>query len=116
MNERLRLTAHAWKRLSQRNLTLSDLLMAIKHGQRIHRAHACFYFLGLRNLPSGASSDLHRLVGTTVVVENNEIVTAYRNKRASSKIRRKAKRYHGFPIAVQRALQDGARVAMAARA
>ncbi len=114
--KKLRMSAHAWKRLAQRNLTLSDLLIAIDRGQKIYRAHACFYFLGLRNLPPGAEPELKRLVGTTVVVENNEIVTAYRNKHATSKIKRKAKRYHGETIRGRRALSGGARVAMAARA
>jgi hypothetical protein len=113
---RLRMSAHAWKRLSQRNLTLSDLLIAIDRGQRIHRAHACFYFLGSRNLPANAEPELQRLVGTTVVVENNEIVTAYRNKHAASKIKRKGKRYHGEVLRGRRAISVGGRVAMAARA
>ncbi len=113
---KLRMSAHAWKRLSQRNLTLSDLLIAIDRGQRIYRAHACFYFLGLRNLPPGAEPELQRLVGTTVVVENNEIVTAYRNKHAATKIRRKAKRYHGEFMRGRRGIFNGAKAAMAARA
>ena len=113
---KLRMSAHAWKRLSQRNLTLSDLLITIDRGQRIYRAHACFYFLGLRNLPAGAEPELQRLVGTTVVVENNEIVTAYRNKHAASKIKRKAKRYHGEVMRGRRTISIGAKVALAARA
>jgi hypothetical protein len=113
---KLRVSAHAWKRLSQRNLTLSDLLIAIDRGQRIYRAHACFYFLGLRNLPPGAEPELQRLVGTTVVVENNEIVTAYRNKHAATKIRRKAKRYHGEFMRDRRGIFNDAKAAMAARA
>lgn len=113
---KLRMSAHAWKRLSQRNLTLSDLLIAIDRGQRIYRAHACFYFLGSRNLPLGAEPELQRLVGTTVVVENNEIVTAYRNKHAAAKIRRKAKRFHGEVMRGRRFVSAGAKVATAARA
>jgi len=110
------MSAHAWKRLSQRNLTLSDLLIAIDRGQKIYRAHACFYFLGLRNLPADAEPELQRLVGTTVVVENNEIVTAYRNKHAAAKIKRKAKRYHGERGRGQRAFSGGPKVTVAARA
>src|SRR5438045_9220932 len=110
------MSAHAWKRLSQMNLTLSDLLIAIDRGQKIYRAHACFYFLGLRNLPRDANPELQRLVGTTVVVENNEIVTAYRNKHAAAKIRRKAKRFHGEVMRGRRMISTGVRVAVAARA
>jgi len=110
---KLRMSAHAWKRLSQRNITLSDLLIVIDRGQRIYRAHACFYFLGLRNLPPGVDREMERLVGTTVVVENNEIVTAYRNKHAASKIKRKRKRYCGKAFTQRRAISSSVRIAAA---
>jgi hypothetical protein len=94
-NKKLRLTAHAWRRLARRKLTLSDVLVAVQFGQRIHRAHADFYFLGRRNLPPGTEKTLDRLIGTTVVVAGNSIVTAYKNRRAIRKLKRKPKRYHG---------------------
>jgi hypothetical protein len=92
-----RITAHAWRRMAQRNLTLSDVLFALKFGRRVHRAHAAFFFVGRSCLPAGEEKGWGRLVGTTVVVEDGLVVTAYRNRRALSKIRRKPKRpyYHG---------------------
>lgn len=90
--EKFRMTAHAWRRLAQRNLTLSDVLIALKHGRRIHRAHADFWFLGRRDCPQG----VERLEGLTVVVEEYLISTVYRNKRAMAKVRRKPRRYRGY--------------------
>jgi len=89
--ERLRMTAHAWRRLAQRNLTLSDVLVALRHGRRVHRAHADFWFLAGRDLPRGQE----RLEGLTVVVEEDFISTVYRNKRALAKLKRKPKRNNG---------------------
>jgi len=93
--EKLRLTAHAWKRITKRRITLSDVLIAIRFGRKIHRAHADFFFFGSRDIPTGVEKHLCKLVGTTVVVEGNEIVTAYKNRRAIRKLKRKPKRYNG---------------------
>jgi hypothetical protein len=92
---KLKLSAHAWRRLAQRNLTVSDIVVALRYGRRIHRASADFFFLGAKDLPSGRENELSRLVGTTIVIEDNFIVTAYRNRRALAKVKRKAKRYGG---------------------
>jgi hypothetical protein len=95
---KLRLTAHAWKRLAQRGISLSDLSIVLKLGRKIHRAHADFYFLGQRNLPRGSENQLERLVGMTVVIEDNLIVTAYKNRRAIQKLKRKPKRFNGCMV------------------
>ena len=89
--DKLRITAHSFRRMAQRNITLSDVLTALKYGRRIHRAHAEFWFLGRRDCPKGQE----RLEGLTLVVERASLSTAYRNKRAIGKVRRKRKRYHG---------------------
>lgn len=93
MENKLRVTAHALLRMSQRNISLSDVLIALKHGRRIHRSHADFWFLGWRDCPRG----LERLEGLTVVVEGTRFLsTVYKNKRAISMLRRKPKRNNGY--------------------
>ncbi len=91
--KKLRLTAHAFRRLAQRGLTLSDVLLALEIGRKIYRANACFFFVGKSDLPSGTEKQLENLVGVTVVVENNHIVTAYKNSRAIARLKRKPKGY-----------------------
>jgi hypothetical protein len=99
--KKLRMSVHCWRRMAQRNLTLSDVLVALKCGRRIHRAQADFWFLGYRDCPSG----LERLEGLTVVVERNCIKTCYRNRHAIGKLKKKPRRYHGcfnqMPIIAQ---------------
>jgi hypothetical protein len=94
--KKLRVTAHAWKQMTKRRISLSDVLIAIKLGRKIHRAHADFYFFGSRDIPAGAEKKLCKLVGMTVVVEGNRITTAYKNARAIRKLKRKPKRYNGY--------------------
>ena len=98
--KKLRISAHCWRRMAQRNLTLSDVQFALRYGRRIHRAHADFFFVGWSSLPAGSECELSRLIGTTVVVEENAIVTAYRNRRALAKIKRKPKRFSGGALAL----------------
>lgn len=86
------LTKHAELRMSQRNLSFEDLLIALQFGRKHHRANTTFFFLGKNNLPKGSVKHFEKLIGTTVLVTKNFIVTVYRNRHASSKIRRKAKR------------------------
>ena len=89
---KLHVSAHAWLRLAQRNISVSDLVTTIKIGRKIHRAHATFFFCRLKDTEN--RRELEHLVGVTVVVENNEIVTAYRARNAIAKIKRLRKRYH----------------------
>ncbi|MGH9908873.1 MAG: DUF4258 domain-containing protein [Pyrinomonadaceae bacterium] len=95
--ERLRITAHAFRRLAQRNISLSDLLKAIEIGRTIYRSHARYFFVGARDLPPDRARELDHLIGVTVVTTGNHVLTAFRNKKAIAKIRRRAKRYHGAP-------------------
>ena len=93
MKERLRITAHAWKRCSQRSISLSDLLTALEIGRKIYRSNTCYFFVGLKDLPNGTQLD--HLVGITIICEGNEIISAWRNKNSLAKIKRRAKRYNG---------------------
>lgn len=93
MDMKLRISAHAWKRCSQRSISLSDLLTALEIGRKLYRSNTCYLFVGVKDIPHGTQLD--HLVGLTVVCEGNEIVTAWRNKNSLSKIKRWPKRYNG---------------------
>lgn len=97
--EKLYVSSHAWRRMSQRgHLTLTDVLVVVEYGRRIHRAHADFYcLLGrcLNSLPKEQETLFTRLVGTVVCIEGNRISTVFKNKNAISKLRKKRRRYHG---------------------
>lgn len=90
---KFRISHHAARRMAQRNLDLGDLAIVFTFGRREHRTGATFYFLAERDIPAGLERRLERLVGTTIVVEENVITTVYRNRRALRKIRRKPKRF-----------------------
>ncbi|QRN84296.1 DUF4258 domain-containing protein [Chloroflexota bacterium] len=83
------LTIHATKRAAQRNLSKADLEYVIRHGTRVHKAGACFYFLGGKDIPPEDRKDaeLARLEGTTVVLDPGQkaIVTVYRNRTSGLK-------------------------------
>lgn len=93
MDTKLRISAHAWKRCSQRSISLSDLLTALEIGRKIYRSNTCYFFVGVKDLPHGTQLD--HLAGITIVCEGNEIISAWRNKNSLSKIKRRAKRYNG---------------------
>lgn len=88
-------SAHCWRRLAQRNISISDMVAAIEIGRKIHRAHATFFWVGVRQTRN--ERELEHLVGVTVVTENTEIVTVYRARNALGKLKRKPKKYHGAP-------------------
>jgi hypothetical protein len=88
----IKVTDHAARRMTQRNLETWDVELVLNLGRVIHRTGATFYFLGRRDLPVGAERALESLVGTTVIVEEGRVRTVYRNRRALQKIRRKPKR------------------------
>jgi hypothetical protein len=97
--KRLWITAHCFKRMAQRNITVSDALETIRHGRRVHRAHADFYVFLNRCVPEGREREFERLKGIVVVVgRNNErssITTAYRNRNAIRRLKKKARRFSG---------------------
>lgn len=84
-------TAHAQQRLPQRNLNARDIALVTRFGRVAHATHATFYFLGERDVPRGWTRELARLVGTTLVIVEGCLVTAYRNRRAWRAIKRKSK-------------------------
>ena len=88
---RYRINRHAAQRMAQRNLVPGDLAAVLCLGRTEHRAGARFFFPGGRDVPEHLGSALETLVGTTVVVEGDEITTVYRNRRALTRIKRKHK-------------------------
>jgi hypothetical protein len=78
--------------MAQRNVTAPDMAAVVSLGRVEHRAGATFFFLGRRYVPDDRMRELEKLIGTTVVIAGNEILTVYRNRRAMSRIKRKLKR------------------------
>ena len=78
---------------------MSDALETIRHGRRVHRAHADFYVFLNRCVPEGREREFERLKGIVVVVgrsnERSSITTAYRNRKAIRRLKKKAKRFSG---------------------
>jgi len=87
------ISAHCWNRLAKRNISLSEMVKAMEIGRKLHRAHATFFWVGIRE--TRGQRDLEHLVGVTVVTAHSEIVTVYRAKNAIAKLKRKPKKYHG---------------------
>jgi hypothetical protein len=86
-----RLTRHARQRMAQRNLTRKDVGLVIRFGRKLYRTGAAFFFLGKRDLPKGSERELERLVGTTIIAADGQILTLYRNERSIAEIKRKLK-------------------------
>ncbi|HXF06604.1 MAG TPA: DUF4258 domain-containing protein [Blastocatellia bacterium] len=95
--ERVRISRHAGQRLAQRGISLEDVHLVLRLGQKLHRTGVTFFFFGRRQIPRGLERELERLVGTTLLVSNGCLITAYRNKRAIAAIKKKLKRRH--PVA-----------------
>lgn len=91
-------SAHASRRLAQRNLTADDVQYVYTHGRLHHTGKATFVHLGLRDIPREDRRDdrFRRLEGTVLVLDPTtgcHLTTAYRNRqRGSRDIRRKLKR------------------------
>jgi hypothetical protein len=91
-------SAHASRRLAQRNLTTDDVQYVYAHGRLHHTGKATFVYLGLRDIPEADRRDdrFRRLEGTVLVLDpatGCHLTTAYRNRqRGSRDIRRKLKR------------------------
>lgn len=93
---RLRLSAHAKKRMQQRCLSVRDVAYVVEYGQRHRCAGVIHCFLGRKDIPDldHRHDTIRRLEGTTVLLETSEarlVTTVYRNKSALRRIRRKAK-------------------------
>jgi hypothetical protein len=101
------LTDHAAARRDQRNLSDAEIEYVIAHGQRVHRAGACAFFLGRNDIPGGdrANQRIAQLVGTVVLlnVKHGEVITVYRNRKNGLKEYRRKPKYSCSrrPVAVE---------------
>ena len=95
------ISAHAYRRLAQRNLDPTDVDYVCAHGRRYHAGKALFIHLGRRDIPADDRrvDRLRRLEGTVLVLDpvtGLHLTTAYRNRnRGSRDIKRKSK--YGLP-------------------
>jgi hypothetical protein len=71
----IKVTDHAARRMTQRNLETWDVELVLNLGRVLHRTGATFYFLGRRDLPVCAEQALEPLVGMTVIVEEGCVRT-----------------------------------------
>lgn len=92
----LRISAHANKRLGQRNLSVADVEMVIRHGASMYRAGVMIYFLGRRQLQPLNDRSSDHLEGTTVLRCSTcgFVITAYRNRRNGWKYNRRKTKYN----------------------
>ena len=92
------ISAHAGRRLAQRNLSPADVRYVCAHGRLHHAGKALFVHLGLRDIPADhrRQDHLRRLEGTILVLDpdsGQHLTTAYRNRcHGSRDIKRKPKR------------------------
>lgn len=89
--EKLNLSMHARQRMAQRNLAKDDITFVLQFGRLEYRTGAEFYFLAKKDVPSNLLKKYQRLIGTTLLFTNGQLVTVYRNINAHSSIRRKLK-------------------------
>ncbi len=89
---KVHISRHAAQRLAQRGISLEDVHLVLRLGRKLHRTGATFYFFGRRQIPRGLERELERLVGTTLIVSDGRLITAYHNKRAIAVIKKKSKR------------------------
>lgn len=95
------ISAHAGRRLAERNLTWQDVRYVSTHGRVHYGGNAMFVHLGLRDIPAEdrRSNTARRLEGTILVLDSAtgmHLTTAYRNRlRGSRDIKRKGKRPTG---------------------
>ncbi len=91
------ISAHAGRRLAQRNLSPEDVRFVFSHGRVHHCGKALFVHLGLRDIPADHRREdrIRRLEGTVLVLDpvlGHHLTTVYRNRRRGSRdIKRKSK-------------------------
>ncbi|MEB3330178.1 MAG: hypothetical protein VKQ33_13185 [Candidatus Sericytochromatia bacterium] len=77
-------------RMSQRAISAEAVELVLRYGRVFHCAGARHVFLAARDLPDDLRRQRERLEGITLVMDPvwDVIITAYRNKAASARIKR----------------------------
>lgn len=83
---------HAFKRVAQGKLSPRDIAYVIRHGRVLYRTGVKFFFLGWRDIPEDHRRlpRVSRLEGLTILPSHDgTLLTAYKNRKALRKIKRK---------------------------
>ena len=73
------LTAHAEKRMSQRGVSLLDVLCALDYGSS-YASGSCWRMVVGKNEQARAPYDISAHVGVHIVISSERILTVYKNK------------------------------------
>lgn len=86
-------TDHARKRCAQRNLSADDVQFCMQFGTHLRRTGVTFIVLRGRDIPPcfRHQAKYARLEGAVVVIDGETVVTAYRNRAALPRLRKKMK-------------------------
>lgn len=91
------MSAHAIRRAAQRNISPGDIEYVLHHGSKFHKAGACFYYLGGKDIPTEdrREDEITRLEGMIVVLDPGQrmVVTIYRDRERGLKEIRKKQDY-----------------------
>lgn len=87
----LKLSYHAGQRMNQRRVGPNDLSIVLQYGRIVFRAGMKFIFLGKRDLPLKLGRQYDYLIGTTVLIREQDVITVYKNRNALAVIKRKSK-------------------------
>ena len=88
------LTAHAEWRMAQRNVRADDLDYVLRHGRHIRVPGGHYVFLAERDVPEEDRAGRGgQLIGTTVVVYEDSVITVYRNRAAIGRLKRRRRRH-----------------------
>ncbi len=92
MTHKFNLSFHARQRMNQRRISNDEMNVVLQYGRQIYRTGVRFIFLGRRDLPARLARQYDYLIGTTILIAGQEVVTIYKNRNAAGVIRRKSKR------------------------
>jgi hypothetical protein len=92
MEQNLKLSYHARQRMNQRRISFTELSLVLHYGRQVYRAGVKFIFLGQRDLPVRLARQYDHLIGTTVLISEQDVITVYKNRNALADIKRKWKR------------------------
>jgi hypothetical protein len=86
-------TKHALQQMARRHITPEEVLYTLRFGEQVHRTGAVFFILRRRDIPREDrwNECCVKREGTVVVLEEDAVVTVYRNRSAYHDVRKKLK-------------------------